>query len=149
MQTGLNLYIINAPENFIEQFCNEKVVLISNLENLEYINNDEILVFQNNALYLSQKIENQVIVLLDSKLQVTNEEFLIIDNTSKNKKSKQLFKNKEELFKYISLLNKVEFWQFIEVNKLQIQNTFILQQILKQNVDLNLIKIKLVSLWKF
>lgn len=149
MQTGLNLYIINAPENFIEQFCNEKVVLINNLENLEYINNDEILVFQNNTLYLSQKIENQVIVLLDSKLQVTNEEFLIIDNTSKNKKSKQLFKNKEELFKYISLLNKVEFWQFIEVNKLQIQNTFILQQILKQNVDLNLIKIKLVSLWKF
>lgn len=109
MQTGLNLYIINAPENFIEQFCNEKVVLINNLENLEYINNDEILVFQNNTLYLSQKIENQVIVLLDSKLQVTNEEFLIIDNTSKNKKSKQLFKNKEELFKYISLLNKVEF----------------------------------------
>lgn len=127
----------------------DNLTVIENEENFEYISEDEILVFWDEKLYLKNKISNQVIVLINSKLQIKDEDFLVINNEIVNEKSKSTFTSKENLFSKIVDMDNLQLFDFIQTNEENINNYYDLNQKIIDEVDLNLLKIKLVSLWKF
>lgn len=150
LNSGLNIYIINIDPNMKQHILDsDNLTVIENEENFEYISEDEILVFWDEKLYLKNKISNQVIVLINSKLQIKDEDFLVINNEIVNEKSKSSFTSKENLFSKIVDMDNLQLFDFIQTNEENINNYYDLNQKIIDEVDLNLLKIKLVSLWKF
>lgn len=152
MNSGLNTYIITEEkQSIIQQLENHGVVIVNQQEECEYLDvNDVVVVVQNEILAVECAKKWQLFYVIENEQDIIEQEYYVIDLKSKQQQNSILkFNTKEELFLHLEPMDYKEFCFFISEEKANIIEITTINNYLKNKVDLKLIKIKLVNLWKY
>lgn len=126
--------------------------MINNIDELEFITSSDVLLIRNLKILDEVKIKNQLIVLVDTKLDAKNEDFLVFEvSLSDNLQSEFNYKIKDkvEMVKKLDELDINNLVIFYQENEKLFNNYNLISDLIKKDVDLKLIKMKMVELWKY
>lgn len=136
-------------EEVINLLLENNITLVNDVDEIENLAEDQVVCFIGNDKLKEVKISNQKICIIEQSNQIIDEEFVVIDCNKIDSQQLDDFKSKEDLFQHIKDFEQNELFDFIKRNQRSISNYSILELLINNNVDVKLLKIKVVGLWKY